>query len=123
MLSRKRCLSCPPPSSSLDPSTHAHTYTETAVVLPAQHNPETPCRAVLITTTTAPRLGDGVAAVDAQVRARDVRRSIAGQEHGSAHQVLRPAHLADGNERGPLALELRVVIEDLLGASFERVLV
>lgn len=61
-------------------------------------------------------LRDGVATVDAEVGAGDIVGGIRQQEGHGAHKVLGRAHLALGDERGPLLLEVRVVVEDLLGA-------
>lgn len=60
--------------------------------------------------------GDGVAAVDAEVGARDVAGRVREQEGHGAHQVLGLAHGALRDERGPLALQVRVVLEDLFRA-------
>jgi hypothetical protein len=62
------------------------------------------------------RLRDGVAAVDAQLRAGHVARSVGEEEGDSAHEVLGLAHLALRDEGDPLLGELGVVVEDLFGA-------
>lgn len=61
-------------------------------------------------------LSKSVSAVDAEVGTGDVRSGIGQQERERAHQVGGVAHLTLGDERGPLLLELRLVVEDLLGA-------
>lgn len=61
-------------------------------------------------------LGDSVAAIDTQIRAQDVVGRIRQQEDDRAHQVLGPAHLALGDQGGPLLLQVGVVFEYLLGA-------
>jgi len=71
--------------------------------------------------STACRLGDGVAAVDANVGARDILRRVGQQEGDGAHEVLGLAHLALGDERGPLLLEVGVLVEDLLSEGGEHV--
>lgn len=66
------------------------------------------------------RLRDSVATVDAQIGACDVRRGVGQEEGDGAHEVDGRAHLALRDEGGPLALELRVVVEDFLGAVGRR---
>lgn len=69
------------------------------------------------------RLGDGVAAVDTDVSASGVHGRVRQQVVHRAHQVLGLAHAAHGDERGPLLLEVGVVVEDLLGAVTQRSIV
>jgi hypothetical protein len=47
----------------------------------------------------------------------DVETGITRQESDCAHEILRAAHLSDGNQRSPLLLELWVVIENLLSPT------
>ena len=61
-------------------------------------------------------LSHGVAAVNTEVGPRNILRGIGQKEGDRTHQVNGLAHLALRDEGGPLALELRVVVEDLLGA-------
>jgi hypothetical protein len=65
------------------------------------------------------RLRDSVATVNTQLGAGHVARSIGEEEGDGTHKVLRLAHLALRNEGDPLLGELRVVVEDLLGAVEE----
>lgn len=64
----------------------------------------------------APPLGHGVTAINTEVGSSNVLRSIGQQEGNGTHQVDWLAHLALGDERGPLSLQVWVVVEDLLGA-------
>lgn len=61
-------------------------------------------------------LSHGVAAVNTEVGPRNILRGVGQKEGDRTHQVDGLAHLALRDEGGPLALELRVVVEDLLGA-------
>ena len=60
------------------------------------------------------RSSDGVAAVDTKVSPSDIARRIREEKRHRAHEVLWVAHVALGNQRCPLLLEIRVVVEDLL---------
>lgn len=60
-------------------------------------------------------LGNGVTAIDAEIRTGHVRTGIGKQEGDGTHEILGLTHLALGNERGPLLLEVWVVVENLLG--------
>lgn len=62
------------------------------------------------------RLGDSVAAIDAEVGASDIASCITAKESNGTHKVFGAAHLALWDERDPLLCKLRVVVEDLLGA-------
>ena len=46
---------------------------------------------------------------------RDVETGVTGQKSNCTHKVLRPAHFSDRDQRGPLLLELWIIIEDLSG--------
>jgi hypothetical protein len=59
-------------------------------------------------------LRDGITAVHAQVRARDIVGRVRKQEGDGAHQVLGRAHAALRDERGPLPVQIRLVVQDLL---------
>lgn len=61
-------------------------------------------------------LSDGVTTIDAEVGASDIVGGIGQQESHGAHEILGRAHLSLGYERGPLLLEVWVVVKDLLGA-------
>lgn len=58
----------------------------------------------------------GIAAVDTKVSTGDVGGRVRQQEGQGAHEILGLAHLALRDERNPLLPEVRVVVEDLLGA-------
>lgn len=58
----------------------------------------------------------GVAAVDTDVSTGHVARRLAEEIDNGAHEIFWFAHLADGNERGPVLVEFRVFGQDLLGA-------
>lgn len=60
-------------------------------------------------------LGQGVAAVNAEIRTGDVLGRVGEEEGHGAHQVFGGTHLADGDERDPLIAELGVLVEDLAG--------
>ncbi|KAG7058227.1 short chain dehydrogenase [Colletotrichum scovillei] len=62
-------------------------------------------------------LCDGVTAINAEVRTRDVERGIRQQESDGSHKVLGLTHLALGNQRSPLLLEVWVVVKNLLGSA------
>lgn len=57
-----------------------------------------------------------VAAVDTDVSTRHVAGRLAEEIDDGAHEIFRFAHLADGNERGPVLVEFRIFGQDLLGA-------
>lgn len=61
-------------------------------------------------------LGDSVATVNTEVGASDIVGGVGQKEGHGAHEVLGGAHLALGDEGGPLPLEGWVVVENLLGA-------
>lgn len=61
-------------------------------------------------------LGHSVTTIDANISTRHIAAGIGEQEGHRAHEVLRLSHLALGNERSPLLLEVGVLVEDLLGA-------
>lgn len=61
--------------------------------------------------------GHGVAAIDTKVSTGDVSGRVRQQEGQGPHEVLGLSHLALGDERDPLLPEVRVVVEDLLGAA------
>lgn len=67
-------------------------------------------------TFSAATLGQSVAAVDSEIGAGDVPRGIAQEEGDRAHEILRRAHLSDGDQRGPLVFEVGVFVEDLAGS-------
>lgn len=71
----------------------------------------------MLRTKGVAHLGQGVSAVDTEICARDVLRSIAKQEGHRAHQVLGGSHFANGDERSPFIAELWVFVEDLAGAE------
>ena len=58
-------------------------------------------------------LGQGVAAVNAEVGARNVAGRITEQERHGAHQILRGPHLPGGDQGDPLITELGVFVQDL----------
>lgn len=60
-------------------------------------------------------LSEGVSTVDSQVGARDVSGSVTEQEGDGTHEVLWCTHLTDGDQRGPLAIKLWVLVKDLAG--------
>ena len=62
------------------------------------------------------RLGDRVATIDAQVGTGDILRGVRQEEGHRAHQVDRLAHLSLRNQGDPLLLQVRVIVQDLLGA-------
>lgn len=62
-------------------------------------------------------LSDGVPTVDPQLGAGDVARRIAQEVGDGAHQILRLAHFALGDQRGPVLEELGVVVEDFGGPA------
>ena len=62
------------------------------------------------------QLGQGVSAINTEIRARDVPGSIAKEERYGTHQVLGRPHLSNGDEGGPLITELGILIQDLTGA-------
>ena len=72
--------------------------------------------AVSVVRWTCTSLGRGVATVNAQLGAGHVAGGVGEEESDGAHEVLRLAHLALGNERDPLLGELGVLVKDLLGA-------
>lgn len=59
--------------------------------------------------------GQGVAAVDAEIRSGDVLGRVGEEECHGAHQVFGGTHLADGDEGDPLVAELGVLVEDFAG--------
>lgn len=67
------------------------------------------------------RLRDSVTAINAQISTRHVVGRVGQQECDRAHEVLGRTHLALGNQRGPLLLEIWVVVHDLLGQGGEHV--
>ena len=58
---------------------------------------------------------DGVASINPQLGAGDVAGSFAQEESNGSHQILRLAHFALRDQRGPVFEELRVVVEDFGG--------
>jgi hypothetical protein len=60
-------------------------------------------------------LRDSVAAVDAQVCSSDVLRGIGKEECDWTHEVDGLAHLSLRDQRSPLALQIRIVVQNLLG--------
>jgi hypothetical protein len=50
----------------------------------------------------------------------NIETGIARKESDSTHEVLRSAHLANRDERCPLLLELRVVVQNFLGSKLVR---
>ena len=54
-----------------------------------------------------------VTTVNPQISTGDVRSSFTEQEGDGAHEILGVTHLAGGDERGPLLLEVWVLVEDL----------
>lgn len=48
----------------------------------------------------------------------NVGTSVAREKSDSTHQILRTAHLSNGDERSPLLLKRWVVVKDLLGSKF-----
>lgn len=62
------------------------------------------------------RLSDGVASIDLQLGAGDVVGGFAQEIGDGAHQILRLAHFALGDQRGPVLEELWVVVEDFARA-------
>lgn len=73
----------------------------------------------LLCSSIPNRLRDSVATVDTEIGTSHVASGVTGQERDGAHEVLGTTHLALGNKAGPLVGELGVVIEDLLGAVRE----
>ena len=68
---------------------------------------------------SAARSRNSIPPVDPQIRPRDVRRRIRQQKCHRPHQVGRRAHAPLGDERGPLALEGGLVVEDFFGSVLE----
>ena len=65
-------------------------------------------------------LGQGVTSINTKVRTGNVLGGITEKESQGTHQVLRSAHLADRDRRGPLVTELGVFVKDLAGAAKEK---
>lgn len=63
------------------------------------------------------KLRNCVAAVDAKVSARDIVAGVREKIGDRAHQVFGLAHLAHRDERGPVFVQLWVLVEDLLGSK------
>lgn len=55
-----------------------------------------------------------IAAVHPQVRTGDIVRGIGQKEGDGSHEILGDAHLALRDERRPLCLQIRVIVENLL---------
>lgn len=70
---------------------------------------------------SGPRLGDSIATVDTEIGAGHVLAGVGQEEGDGAHEVLGLAHLALGDERGPLLAQVRVLVEDLLRQGGEHV--
>lgn len=67
-----------------------------------------------------PQLGQGISAINTEIRAGDVLGSIAKEECYGTHQILGRPHLSNGDEGDPLITELGILIEDLTGAIIGR---
>lgn len=67
------------------------------------------------------RLGDSVATVDTDISTSDVLAGVGEEEGDGAHQILGLAHLALRNQGRPLAVQVWVLVQDLLGEGREHV--
>lgn len=61
-------------------------------------------------------LSDGVATVHAEIGASDVSAGIRQQECDGAHQIVGLTHLTLGDKRGPLSLQVWLIVENLLSS-------
>lgn len=68
-----------------------------------------------------PPLGDSVSTVNTEIRSSDVAGSVTQQEGDSTHEVFRSTHLALRDQRGPLPVQLWVLVENLLGQRGQHV--
>lgn len=71
--------------------------------------------------TTSCYLSNSVATVNTQISTGNIVGCVGQQERDWAHQVLGRAHLTLRNQRGPLLLEVWVVVHDALGQDGEHV--
>lgn len=60
-----------------------------------------------------PKSSQSITTINPQISTIDVRSGLTEQEGDGAHEILGGTHLAGGNERGPLLLELLVLVQDL----------
>lgn len=64
------------------------------------------------------RSSDGVPPINTQIRPSNVPARLTQQKSDSAHEVLWLTHFALGDQGDPVFVEVRVVIEDLLGSGY-----
>lgn len=62
-------------------------------------------------------LGDGVTAIHAQIGSGHVPSSVGEKICHGAHQIFRLAHLALGDQRCPVLVEVGVIVQDFLGPA------
>lgn len=68
-----------------------------------------------------PLSSDGVATIHTEISPGDIARRIRQEKGHRAHEILGIAHLALRDKRRPLALEIRVIIEDFFRQGGEHV--
>lgn len=68
-----------------------------------------------------PHLGNGVSTVNTEIRSSDVAGSVTQQESDGTHEVFRSTHLTLRDQRGPLPVQLWVLVKNLLGQCSQHV--
>ena len=82
------------------------------VVLVGTDNSEATLQLILI-----PSSGHGVSSVNSEVCTRYIPASITQQESHSSHQIFWSTHLAHWNQRGPLFLEVWIIVQNSPGSE------